>query len=272
MHVAPLYIAIRDGYFEEEGLTVEPQTAQGGAAIIPAIVAGEFNMGYSNYVSILLADQGGLDLRIVSENDRASDDHGVYALADSGINSPADLAGKTIAVNTLNNIGTVGIRSVLEAEGVDPLSVELIEIPYPDMAAALERGDVDSVWVVEPFQTGLTSSLDVVLALDLFSGPADELPVAGYVTTEQFAAANPNTIAAFVRALERATEDVENDPSLIAEIVPTYSSIPPEVAAEVGLPTFVADSDPAELQRVADLMLETGVTSEPIDVQSVLGP
>jgi len=271
VHVAPLYWAIQEGYFADEGLTVTAETAQGGATIIPSIVSGGFQMGYSNYVSIIQADQSGVaDLRIAAENDRAADDHGVYALASSGLTGPADLAGKTIAVNTIDNIGTLGIKAVLASEGVDPESITFVEVPFPDMVATLELGNVDAVWVVEPFQALLKANLDAVLVLDLFSGPAEELPIAGWVTTQEFADANPNTVAAYLRAVAKATADIEADPEIIVEIVPTYSRVTAEVAALVGLPRFVSEPDAEELQRVADLMIETGISTEKYDVKAEL--
>lgn len=56
----PLYIAVNRGYFEEEGIRVEPQQAQGAAAIIPAVISGDMQFGFSNNVSLILATERGL--------------------------------------------------------------------------------------------------------------------------------------------------------------------------------------------------------------------
>ena len=48
------------------------------------------------------------------------DTFGVAALPSSGITKPADLAGKTVAVNLTNNIQTLTLNAILKADGVDP--------------------------------------------------------------------------------------------------------------------------------------------------------
>ena len=56
--------------------------------------------------------------------------------------TPKDLEGKTIAVNTLNNICGVTINATLEEKGVDVSTLKYTEVPFPEMVAALEKGRV----------------------------------------------------------------------------------------------------------------------------------
>lgn len=269
--VAPLQLAISEGYFEDEGLTVATENAQGGAALVPALVSGELDLIFSNYVSLFLAEREGLGLRVVAEANRAAPGFSsVSVLPDSPIQSAADLAGATIAVNTLNNIGSLSINAVLESEGVDTSGIQYLEVPFPDMGATLERGDVDAIWVVQPFTSAVANTLDARSVIDPFSGPIDGLPVAGYAVTAEFAEENPNTVAAFQRALERATEEIAGNPDAVAEVLPTYTQLTPEAAAGLDLPEYVAVPDAEELQRVADLMAEGGVLPEPLDVDSIV--
>ena len=56
--VAPIYLGVQEGIFEEHGLEVELTLAQGGAAIIPAIQSGDFDFGFSNITSLVIANSG----------------------------------------------------------------------------------------------------------------------------------------------------------------------------------------------------------------------
>ena len=58
-----------------------------------------------------------------------------------------------MAVNTLNNIAEVVVKASLQKAGVDPASVKLAEVDFPEMGAALRKGDVDAAFVIEPFVT-----------------------------------------------------------------------------------------------------------------------
>ena len=65
--VAPLYLGIKKGFFEEENLTIEPQLAEGGAAIIPSVMSGDYQIGFSNAVSLLIAASKNLPVQIISQ-------------------------------------------------------------------------------------------------------------------------------------------------------------------------------------------------------------
>src|ERR671915_426658 len=116
LDVAPIYLGKEKGFFSNRGIELTMETAQGGAAIVPGVVSGEFQFGFSNVTSLLVAAAEGLPLKGVangaaSTGDPETDYGAVLAMPDSGIEDAADLAGKRVAVNTLNNIGTTTINA-----------------------------------------------------------------------------------------------------------------------------------------------------------------
>ena len=68
-----------------------------------------------------------------------------------GVTDAKQLEGKTVSVNTLKNLPEVAVRNALEQAGVDPSTVKFVEIPFPDVPAALESKRVDAAFAVEPF-------------------------------------------------------------------------------------------------------------------------
>ncbi len=220
-------------------------------------------------MSLFLAKSQGIDLTLIADGDKARPGFsGVFVMPNSPIKTPADLAGKKIAVNTLNNVGGLVISAVLQSQGVDPKSIKFVEVGFPDMGATLQRGDVDAVWVVEPFTTAVKATLNARAIIDPFSGPTAALPVGGYAVTKQFADKNPKTVAAFFRALDKAVADANADRSKVNEVVPTYIKIDAAAASKVTLPIYSATPNATELQRVADLMQQFGNLSQRLDVAS----
>src|SRR6266852_3054767 len=61
--VAPLFSAIQQGYFREVGLEIDTTPSAGGAAGIPGLIGGSFDIVYGNVVSALLAAQQGLGIK-----------------------------------------------------------------------------------------------------------------------------------------------------------------------------------------------------------------
>ncbi|MCG2621354.1 ABC transporter substrate-binding protein [Arthrobacter sp. I2-34] len=269
VHTATAVNAEAAGIFTRNGLEVELVPTQGGAAAIPALVSGSVDFTYTNYTSALLAVEKGLPIRLVSGNDVGSTDHGIFVAADSGISTVADLKGKTFAVNNLQNIGTVAIKALLEDAGLSAGDVKLVEMPYPDMQAALERGAVDAIWQVEPFQASAKAG-GLVKIGDLFTGPVADIPVAGWVTTEQFAKEHPEAVEAFQASISESAKELEGNRDRLVELVPTYTKVPADVVKAVEMPRFDGGLDTAQLQKTADLMKKYEITSANLDVASAL--
>ncbi|SDR97810.1 ABC transporter substrate-binding protein [Agrococcus carbonis] len=267
---ASVFQAIEAGYFEEEGLDVTAQPAQGGAAAVPAMIAGEMQAAFATYPSFLLAQASGVEMSIVAMGIEGTEETaGVYVAEGSDIASIEDLEGATIAVNTLNNTGDLTIKAQLAEAGVDASSVQFIELPFPDMGPTLASGGVDAVWVVEPFLTGLEAN-GAQKVFSTYAGPTAEIPVSGIGMTREFVDANPNTVAAFQRAIERANADLAADPDIARELVTGYSQTTAEVAQQLNAPTWVEGGPSADdLQVWNDLMVELGALQEPVDLDAM---
>src|SRR5690606_19632350 len=63
---APIYVGDAQGFFADEGLDLTIETATGGAAIVPAVVSGDYQFGFSNQLSLMVAADKGLDIKMVS--------------------------------------------------------------------------------------------------------------------------------------------------------------------------------------------------------------
>jgi NitT/TauT family transport system substrate-binding protein len=275
--VAPVYVAIERGYFADEGLEVTPAVAQGGAALIPAVLGGDHQFAYTNNVSVLQAHARGLPLRIVTDGAQAATDQqdadAIVARTDSSVRQPTDLEHATIGVNTIDNVGDVVIRAALEREGVDTSTVEFLEVPFPDMIAAVEAGRVDAGWVVEPFvQAAKARGLRSVFSpLDVAAGRVGEgLSIASYVTSERYARANPDVVTAFTRAMERSFRYLEDNPDELRRVVTRFTEIPGPVAGRMGLPSFAIDATEASLRFFAGRMVEDGLIERAPDPRQLL--
>ena len=273
--VAPIYLGVDQGFFTDNGLDVTLELAQGGAAIVPAVVSGEYQLGFSNSTSLLIASQKGLPLQIVAPGnsttgDVDSDFGAVVTKPDSGISSPKDLAGKTVAVNTLNNIGTSTIQAVVEKDGGDPTAVEFVEVGFPDMPAQLEAGNVDAAWILEPFLT-VAKNQGAVVVTHNYAEVDPKLMIAAYFTTTEYAEQNPDVVSAFQAAITESLEYASDHPDEARAALDLYTEIDPEVRDALVLPAWPTEVDENSLQVLADLAGKYGLTDTAPD-PSVLLP
>lgn len=270
--LAPAYLAQKNGYFKNEGLTVTVKPVESGAYATPQLVAGDLDITWNNWISAFLAQsEGTAELRVVGPGADAPEDYYVImAMPNSGVKEPKDLVGKTVAINAPRNVVELTTRAALRDNGVDDNQVTLTPIGFPDMPAALEQGQVDAVYLLEPFLTQVERTLGAVRVMDCMTGPTKDLSVAGFTSTAQFADENPNTVAAFGRAIGRAQRDVV-DRKLVEDILPTYiKSITKDIAQLMALPIWPTSTNRVRLQRVADLMYQFKFLGQPLDVGPIL--
>ncbi|MCQ1947414.1 MULTISPECIES: ABC transporter substrate-binding protein [unclassified Arthrobacter] len=264
--VAPIYLGVQEGFFEAEGLELELQPAQGGAAIVPAVMSGSMDFGFSNISSMLLAKSKGLDVQVVSAGaastgEDGADFGGILVNPDAGIETAADLAGKKVAVNTLNNINDTTVRASVRKAGGDPSGIEFVELAFPDMQAALERGQVDAIQVVEPFLTGGQNAGSIPIASN-YVDAADDLTVAAYFTTSAKAEDDAETVEKFTAAMNKSLEYAEENPDAVREVLLTYTKIDAETAKALTLPSFTTEINRAGVETLAELSLSDGLISE----------
>jgi NitT/TauT family transport system substrate-binding protein len=271
--VAPLYLGIAKGFFAAQRLDVTPKPSQAGATIVAAVVAGAQKIGFSNNTSLLIAASKGLPLRIVAAGNQASagDYAVIFARSDSPIKTAADLAGKRIAVNNLNNVGSLSINAALEASGVDITGIKYVEIPFPQMGAALAQRRVDAAWAVEPFVSAIRSAGGARPVLRTYPLIAPHFPVASYFTSRPYATANPDVVDRFRQAMNQSLAYAQAHPDEVRDILPTFITLSPDVAANVTLPEWNPDVGALLLQRTADLALKYGYLTTKPDVNQLVG-
>ena len=272
--VAPLYLGMKKGFFEEQQLKIEPQLAEGGAAITPAVVSGDFQIGFSNTISLLIAASQDLPVQIISQGVLGGESEeeawaDLLVLKDGPIKDAKDLEGKTIAVNTLKNICEVTIKASLEKEGVAVDSLKFAEVPFPDMNAALEGGRVDGACVVEPFvsqgKAGKARGID-----PFYVRTAPDLTVATYFTSTRYAEQNPEVVDRFVDAMNRSLTYAQENPDEVREVLLDYTEIPPEAAKQIKLPIWRPDLNEPTIELLSDLSVKYGLIEEQPDLGELI--
>jgi NitT/TauT family transport system substrate-binding protein len=269
---APLYLGVDQGFFEEEGIELSIESAAGGAAVVPSVVSGDFQFGRGNVLSTMIAVDEGLPLRcITNANSTAGDpDFGAVVVpGDSPIQSMADLPGTTVSVNTLNNIGDTTIRSVVEEAGGDPQGVDFVEIPFPDAPAALQTGQVDAAWILDPFLTEAVDAGARVLSYN-FSDFHPELDISCVFTSTQLIEEDPELVEAFQRAMNRSLEFAQENPDEVRRITGTYTEIEPAVLERIVIPTFRTEFNREAMAQLGAKAAEYGTLSEEPDLDRLL--
>lgn len=234
---APIPYGIEEGIFEKHGLDVEIADSQGGAAMLPAVEAGTFDIGVMSPISVLIANDRGLDMRIVSGFSYAypegDDVNGVVVRKDSGIESIKDLAGLDTAVNLLQTQSDLALLGAMENLGGDPNTLNFVEVPFPDMAVQLEQENIDAAYLPYPFLSAALEDPENMLLDYPLQHSVPGMPMFVSVASSEFVEKNPETIQKFYTALEEVMDSANANEDAIRELLPNFMGLPPEAAGDI---------------------------------------
>jgi NitT/TauT family transport system substrate-binding protein len=268
-----LYLAQQHGYFADEGLHVKIAPVVSSTTAIANQLHGGVDVTAGAYASYILAQAkspGAISWRILAPGS-VSQPHSqeVLVAAGSPIKTVADLRGKTVAANILGNVGSLLIDSMLSAYSLPPSAGKQIAMPFPEMAPALKRGEVDAAWFDEPFLSQAKSSIGAQTLYDTGTGPTASLPISGYLVTRDWAKQNPRTAAAFGRAIARGQVLADTSRAACQSAITGFLKVKSPLASVVTLDSYPNKLDPVPIQRVADVMHQFGLLKQPFDVRAM---
>lgn len=276
--VAPLFVAIKHGYFRDQGLEIDTTPSAGGAAGIPGLMGGSFDVVYGNVVSALLAAHQGLDVKVIAAGTKQAaketDTTPIIVRSDSGIKSGKDLEGKSIAVNTRNNVIWLYARAWIKNTGGNPDRVTFKEIPFPQIEDALRQKRVDAAYLVAPFSVVALQKPGLMVVAHPYTDLQLGVDVGQYITTGKLLAAKPETLKKFVAGLRKGVKwfnaNRKNDELL--NIITGYTKTNGSILKSISLAAAPLHSDVAQIKKTMDLMIENKLLPEPIDVSKIIDP
>ncbi|MCP2164889.1 ABC transporter substrate-binding protein [Goodfellowiella coeruleoviolacea] len=269
--VAPLYLAKNEGLFEKIGLEVELITESSEVQAVNDLDAGTLDVAFASNVTLFKEAAGGKSLQLQGEAYQADEDVMALVTLPGSAFNPSTKPQPRIAVNESNDIGTLATRTALKTANVDQAKIRFQTVPFRDMTGALQGGQVDAAWMVEPFITKAQKELGAVVLMDTARGATLDFPMSSYAASKKFADQNPRTLRAFRKVLAEAQLAGANKLE-VQNVLPSYADVQKDTAALVSVGTYPASLNPIRLQRVVDLMNVNGVLDQPLDIQQLMPP
>jgi NitT/TauT family transport system substrate-binding protein len=224
----PAYVADTQGFFADEGLAVNIEGLNGSGAVLQAMAAGQADLGSPGAAPTMLAQAAGQDIKYIANTAPG----GLFQLVvpeSSGITDASGLDGATIGIATADGNERNIAAAILAAEGVTDFDT-LVVGEGATALAGFERGDIDAY----------AASLDTVAYIENAGVPLTNVTGTataylfgnGLAANADFIADNPEVVAAFIRAYERAVEASLADFEVVIQGCEAYS---PQEAEDRGL-------------------------------------
>jgi NitT/TauT family transport system substrate-binding protein len=272
---APVYLGVQRGIFRKHGLDLVPQQFSGGSAIMPALISGQIQLGFSNVISLLAARERGVPLVSIagagtSTGNRDKDINAILVNNSSGLRSPSDLADRRVAINAWNNLGDTTIRAAVKKDGGDHWRIQFIRVVFPEMPRQLAAGRVDAIWAPEPLRSSSLGSGGRILFNNL-TEMHPKVQVAQFFTTEQVIQQDGALVTAFLNGLAEATEYSSSHASEVYGVLQAYVKVPASVASSIVLPDWTTELSKESTQVLGEAAHEFGTLWRAPDVAGLFG-
>jgi NitT/TauT family transport system substrate-binding protein len=267
------YAAAQDGTFTKNHLSATAQVMTSGAQAIPLLLNGQIQFTVADAVGAITAISKKVPIEIVAQGpivspDPAKDNAGL--IVGPSISSVKDLAGKTVAVNALGSFSELAAEKAIDLAGGDSSKVKFVELPIPQMEAAVKAGTVAGAAISEPFLSQAKAAGIKDLTPILYN-VFPNAPMITYVTTTSYASSHPQVVKEFVASITAANTTLGQDSATLKSIGGTVANLTPAQLANSILPTYVAAPiSLSAMNNVMNVMVEYKVLPAPIDIQSHL--
>jgi ABC-type nitrate/sulfonate/bicarbonate transport system substrate-binding protein len=267
----PLWIAKEKGIFAAHGLDVTLTPIQ-NITLLPGAAGRQFEIIPCTPPDFLKAVAGGINLAafaglVVDASDNPITK--VVATKASGITNVHQLVGKTVAAPSIGAVSNVGFLYWLKKNGIDPKSVRVVEVPYPNMGDQLQSGRVDAIQSIQPFLGKQLAEGNVAVGSHLLVVQDPALFVF-WGADADWVRSHGATLARWDAAMEEGRRTAIADGPEVRAILAKYTGLPQPVAEKIPLPTYRFTLDPRDLGVWADVLRDLGQLDGPVDAAKVV--
>ncbi len=225
---APQYVAIKNGYFAEEGLDIELTTGQGADKVMTAVLSGQSDIGFAGpEASIYVYNEGKEDHTQVFAQMTQKDGSFLVSKEKTDKFSWQDLKGKTVISGRKGGVPYMTFEYVLKKNGLNPQKDLVLDdsIKFDLMAGAFAGGDAEYVTLFEP-TASMTEAAGKGYVVASVGEASGEIPYTAYFAKKSYMEQNSDVIQGFTNAIYKGEKWVKEHTA--AEIVEAIKEFFPD--------------------------------------------
>jgi len=265
---AEVYFADVNGFFRKVGLTVDIGQFAAGNIMAAAIASGHLDIADSNLLTVAGARLRGLPFLYIAPGNVVFSDAPtalIVAAPNSAIHTAKDLNGKVVAGISLGSVDQVEMLSWIDKNGGDFTSVKFLEVPVPEMPAALAQGRIDATVMNDPDLTAAVNAKTVRVIGNATEGVAKQYVGNGWFANTDWIAKNADTVRKFQAAMSEAADWANANPEKAAAILSKVTKIQePRIHARFG-----RKLDPPAMQPLLDAAYKYKLFPRPLNATEI---
>lgn len=263
----PVYIADKEGFFNEEGLTLDLQSFKSPKDRDAALISGNLDGANTDLIALSTYRQGGMDVKVVSQS------IGTFSIltGNDEIKTLADLEGKKVG-HLKNQAPYYFLNEALTKEKIDPSKVGYEEVPQiPVRIELVKNKKLDATVVPEPFRTiGLANGLREL-------GNSNEMAIHATIFgfTDKSLKDNKEAVEAFYRGYNKGVDYInEHKLDDYYDVLKEKIGFTDEIKTKVELPkyTHAKQIEESQLNNAFTWSKEQDIYKKEWTTEEVLSP
>lgn len=222
---APQYVAINNGFFEENGIKVELATSAGADAVMTSVLSNQVEIGFAGpEASIYVYNEGKEDYTQVFAQMTKKDGSLLVSKNPNEDFEWTDVKGSTIIPGRKGGVPYMTLEYVLKQNGINPETDVVLDdsIKFDLMAGAFTSGDAEYVTLFEP-TASLTELEGKGYVVASVGEAAGEIPYTAYFAKKSYIENNEDIIQGFTNAIAKGEKWVKEHTSReIAEVIQSF--------------------------------------------------
>lgn len=251
---AEAFYGVDLGIFKKAGIEVELQFFPSPGAISAALAGNAIDVGLFDSVGLITAHSHNIPIVFLAPGKLYEDSAPEIGLVvrDDGPRAAKDVVG-TVGAPSINNIGALATLVWLDRNGGNSKNIKFVEMPFPVMNDAVQRGTVIGAVSVEPWLSDARDKGMRTMAPS--NGIGSVFVASAWVGSQNWAQAQPAVVGPFVNAIYTAGRWGNTNHAASIPIVAKYTKLPAETLAKMHHGRFAEATDLKTIQPVIDAMV-----------------
>ena len=278
---SPQYVAIKNGFFEKNGIEIELITGQGADAVMTSVLSNQVEIGFAGpEASIYVYNEGKEDFTQVFAQLTKRDGSFLVSREKKDNFTWQDLKGKTVIPGRKGGVPYMTLEYVLKKQGINP-QIDLVlddSIKFDLMAGAFAAGNADYVTLFEP-TASMTELQGVGYVVASVGEESGEIPYTAYFAKQSFIKENEDVIQGFTNAIYEGEQWVKNHTS--REIAEAVKDFFPDTKVDILESAIQSYKDidawnenpilkEESFNRLQDVMIEAGELKEKVPYKEII--
>lgn len=278
---SPQYVAIKNGFFEKNGIEIELITGQGADAVMTSVLSNQVEIGFAGpEASIYVYNEGKEDFTQVFAQLTKRDGSFLVSREKKDNFTWQDLKGKTVIPGRKGGVPYMTLEYVLKKQGINPQTDLVLDdsIKFDLMAGAFAAGNADYVTLFEP-TASMTELQGVGYVVASVGEESGEIPYTAYFAKQSFIKENEDVIQGFTNAIYEGEQWVKNHTS--REIAEAVKDFFPDTEVDILESAIQSYKDidawnenpilkEESFNRLQDVMIEAGELKEKVPYKEII--